>query len=46
MPQDRNTGRIHTIKIDNSSFGRVEELKYLGTILTNQILFRKKLRTD
>jgi hypothetical protein len=26
----------HNIKIDNSSFKRVEEFKYLGTTLTNQ----------
>jgi hypothetical protein len=29
-------GRIHDIKIGNSSFERVEDFKYLGTTLTNQ----------
>jgi hypothetical protein len=35
------------MKTDNSSIEKVEEFKYLGTILRNQkILFRKKLRVD
>jgi hypothetical protein len=34
------------MKIDNRSFEMVEEFKYLGTTLTNQIIFRKKLRED
>ena len=46
MSRDRNAGRGHSVKIDNSSIERVEEFKYLGTTLTDQILFRKKLRTD
>jgi len=33
--RDQNAGRSHSIKIDNISFERVEELKYLGTTLTN-----------
>jgi hypothetical protein len=36
MPRDQNAGRSQDIKIDNSSFESVEELKYLGIILTNQ----------
>ena len=34
MSQDQIAGRSHSIKIDNSSFERVEEFKYLGTTLT------------
>ena len=34
-PRDQNAGRIHSVRIDNSTFDRVEEFKYLGTILTN-----------
>ena len=30
LSQDQNAGRNHSIKIDNSSFERVEEFKYLG----------------
>ena len=36
MSRDRNAGRGHGVKTDNSSFERVEEFKYLGTTLTNQ----------
>jgi len=36
MSQDQNTGQSHDMKIDNSSFARVKEFKYLGTTLTNQ----------
>ena len=34
--RDQNAGRIHSMKMDNSSIERVEEFKYLGTTLTNQ----------
>ena len=34
MSRDQNVGRIHSIKIDNSSLERVEEFRYLGTTLT------------
>jgi hypothetical protein len=36
MSRDQTAGRCHGMKIDNSSFGRVAEFKYLGTTLTNQ----------
>jgi len=36
MSRDQNAGESHSMKIDNSSFERVEEFKYLGTTLTNQ----------
>jgi len=35
--RDQNAGRIHSMKMGNSSIERVEEFKYLGTTLTNQI---------
>jgi len=41
MSHCQNADQSHNIKIDNSSFERVEEFKYLGKI---KILFRKKLR--
>ena len=36
MYGDQNARRRHTIKIDNRSFERVEEFKYLGRALTNR----------
>jgi hypothetical protein len=44
VSRDQNAGRSYSMKTDNISFESVEEFKYLGTTLTNQILFRKKLR--
>ena len=35
MSRDQNAGRIYSVRIDNSTFERVGEFKYLGT-LTNQ----------
>ena len=35
MSRDRNAGRGHSVKIDNSSNERVEEFKYLGMTLTD-----------
>jgi len=36
VSRDQNAGRIHSMKMDNSSIERVEEFKYMGTTLTNQ----------
>jgi hypothetical protein len=36
MYRDENAGRSHNIKIDNSSFERVEQFQYVGKTLTNQ----------
>ena len=36
MSRNQNAGRNHSMRIDNSTFERVEEFKYLGTTLTNQ----------
>ena len=36
MSRDRNAGRGHSVKIDNSYIERVEEFKYLGTTITDQ----------
>jgi len=36
MSRDQNARRSYHIKIDNSSFERVEQFIYLGTTLTNQ----------
>jgi hypothetical protein len=36
MSQDRNVGRSHSIKNANKSFERMEEFRYLESILTNK----------
>ena len=36
----------HSVRINNSTFERVEEFKYLGTTLNIKILLRKKLKAD
>ena len=33
MSRDQNAGRIHSVRMDNSTFERVGEFKYLGTTL-------------
>ena len=33
---DQNAGRNHIVMVDNITFQRVEDFKYLGTTLTNQ----------
>jgi hypothetical protein len=36
MSRDQNAGRTHSMKIDNSSFERAGDFRYLETTLTNQ----------
>ena len=36
MSRDQNAGRNHSVRIDNITFERVEEFKYLGTSLTHK----------
>ena len=36
MSRDHNAGRSHSTKIDNSTFERVEEFRYLGTAIKYQ----------
>jgi hypothetical protein len=45
MSRDRKVGRDDSVKIDNSSIERVEELKYLGTILTDQNCVQEEIRS-
>ena len=46
MSRDQNAGRGHNIEIDNSSFDRVEEFKYLATTLTNQNSIQEEIKAD
>ena len=45
MSRDQNAGRIHSVRTDNSTFQRVEEFKYLGTILTNQNSIAEEIKS-
>ena len=45
MSRDQNAGRSHSMKMDNSSFERAEELKYSGTNLTNQNSIQDEIKS-
>ena len=45
MSRDQKAGRIHSVRIDNSTFKRVEGFKYLGTILTNQNSIAEEMKS-
>ena len=45
MSRDRNAVRGHSVKIDNSSIERVEEVKYLGTTLTDQNSIQEEIKS-
>ena len=45
MSQNQNAGRIHSVRIDNSTFERVDEFKYLGTSLTNQNSIAEEIKS-
>ena len=45
MSRDRNAGRGHSAKIDNSSIERVEEFKYLGKTLTGQNSIQEEIKS-
>jgi len=46
MPRDQNAGRSHSMKIDNSSFERVEKYKYFGTIVTKQNYIEEEIKSN
>jgi hypothetical protein len=45
MFQEQNVGQIHSMKIDISSFEKVEEFKYWGTALTNQNSIQEDIKS-
>ena len=45
MSRDQNAGRIQRVRIDNSTFERVEVFKYLGTTLTNQNSIAEEIKS-
>ena len=46
MSREQRAGLSHTMKVDNSSIERVEELKYLGTTLTNQNSIHEEIKSS
>jgi len=45
MSREQNAERSHSIKIDNSSFERVEKFKYLGTNLMNKNSIQEEIKS-
>ena len=45
MSRDRNSGRGHSVKSDNTSIERVEEFKYLGTTITDQNSIQEEIKS-
>jgi hypothetical protein len=45
MSQSQNARHDHNIKIDNKSFERVEEFKYLGATLTNRNSIHEEIKS-
>ena len=45
VSQDQNAGRNHSVTIDNSTFEKVEEFKYLGTALTYQNFIQEEIKS-
>jgi len=45
MSRDWNAGRVHSVRIDNSSIERVEEFKYLGTTITDQNSIQEEIKS-
>ena len=45
MSRDQKAGRSHSMKTDNSSIQRVEEFKYMGTMLTNQNSIQEEIKS-
>jgi hypothetical protein len=45
MSRDQNAGQNHNIKVDNKSFERVEQFKYLATTLMNQNSIQEEIKS-
>ena len=45
MSRDQNSGRNHSVRIDERSFEMVEGFKYLGTTLKNQNSIREEIES-
>jgi hypothetical protein len=45
ISRNQNAGQNHNMKIDNKSFERVEQFKYLGTTLTNRTSIQEEIKS-
>jgi len=45
MSREQNAGLCNNMKIDNRTFGMVEEFKYLGINLTNQNSIQEEIKS-
>ena len=45
MSRYQDAGRSKNMRIDNRSFERVEEFRYLGTTLTNQNYVQEEIKS-
>jgi hypothetical protein len=45
MSRDQNVGRSHNIRIDNISFEKVEQFRYLGTSSTDQNSIQEEVKS-
>ena len=45
MSGEQTAGLSHTMKVDNSSIERVQEFKYLGTMLTNENSIQEEIKS-
>jgi hypothetical protein len=45
MSRDKIAGRSHNMKTENRPFQMVEEFKYLGTVLKNQISIQEEIKS-
>jgi hypothetical protein len=45
MSGDQNAGQRDSMKFDNSSYERVEELKYLETTITDQNSLQEEIKS-
>ena len=45
VSRDQNAGRNHGVRIDNITFERVDEFKYLGKILTKKNSIHEEIKS-
>jgi len=45
MSREQNAGQSHNMTIENSSFEKVEEFRYLGTTVTNHNNIQEEIKS-